>query len=297
VSGSFRLLSGDHVVASLPVVPKGTSLGLTLDLAAGVYRMECGVGSTAGGGVLAVGAASGTPELGPAPDVTTAMVSYRHYLEHESSAFALSVSILARSVGSRDLGASRAAWVSACNLYGRVRAAAQNFSLTLTPGLPKLDAGIDPTSASSGLPLVGSDLVAGVLPPASVVETLSSDAVVLEHSVGTMDLDAIAATDGATFVIDDLISEMQEGGGTASVAAGETGGVLDAVHALIVSLRGPLEAHGASAASISHLDTELSVAEHAVAVNSASESVVRALDALADGLSSVPATLSGSQVP
>jgi hypothetical protein len=278
------------------MVPKGSTLELSLDLAAGVYRMECNVGSTADGGELVVGSAAGAAELGPVPGLTAAMVSYRHDLERDAAAFALSVSVLVLSVDSRDQGASRTAWVSACNLYGQVRAAAQNFSLTVTPGLPALDASIDPASSSSGLPLMGSELVAGSLPPASVVDALSSDATMLEHSVGTMVLDAIAVSKGVTIVIDDLTSEMQQGGEAASVAAAETGGVLNAVRALIQSLRAPLEERGASS-SLSHLNAEVADAEHTVAVNSPLEALARVLDALADGLSDVPALLSGSRLP
>jgi iron uptake system component EfeO len=253
-AGSFTVLAGDRAVGRVEGLPSGATSSLSLRLAVGGYRIACEAGTSAGGGALVVGPSGVAPRLGQAPDLLAATTLYRSYLRDQVAQLRTATTKLRGDISSGRLTAARTPYLTARQIYSRVKGAARNFDNALEPGMADIDGAIDPDSASAdtGLSRIAEGLWSGRTGGlAAVADALVTDVNTLAGRLGSMHLEAVSMAAGTSVQLGDVVAEQLAGRSGAADQLGllEAQGVVEGSLAVLVSLGGPLRRRDAALAA------------------------------------------------
>jgi iron uptake system component EfeO len=121
----YEIVSGTRVLAEAENIVDGRTGRFSLTLAPGRYELRCPGGSSSASGELVVTGTGSGPGL--SPELRRGVDGYRAYLERETAALVAETRALRRALASRDLAASRAAYLRARVPYERVEPVAESF--------------------------------------------------------------------------------------------------------------------------------------------------------------------------
>jgi iron uptake system component EfeO len=119
---------GDRIVGEVENVGPATSRNLIVDLKAGDYEVACKPGMV-GKGIrtgLTITGATAAPQTTD-EQLTTAVASYRGYVESETAALVATTSTFSRAILAGDLNAAKAAYATARLHYERIEPIAESF--------------------------------------------------------------------------------------------------------------------------------------------------------------------------
>ena len=311
-TASFAVVSGDAAVGELERIADGDTAVLSLDLAAGTYRSVCRLGPTVGGGSVQVGDATGDAGVGPAPDLTAATGAYRAALTAVAEQAAAAAGEVRRACDAGDLAAARQAEAGLRRSYGRLEPAARDFTAVPVTGRQDFGASIDPagpsTPTSGGLPRLEAGLwidgtTAGLADVAAQVQlqlmalgarigTVSiaptSMAPDLAGYLGSVSSTRLAAVDGPTGR-SQVLAAAGAVDGAGSFATAYDDALTRRDPKLAATLTDRLAHAQVASSAVVGLDPS-SLSEPSSA--SAIRTLVDAIDALADTVAAVGATLS-----
>jgi iron uptake system component EfeO len=307
---AFSLLSGDELLGRLEPVVDGPGGTLTLDLAAGTYRIACRSDGGVGGGTLTVGDGTGPADLGQPADLQAAVAAYRGSLQDAAARFAAAATRLQAVIAAGDLAGARQAYADARTAYGPVKDAADNFGEPEPAGQTNLDHVIDapldePPPAGTepgGLHRIEAGLftdgsTAEVEPVAAALVTAAGE---LTGRVAAAQLTAVQVAGGLAGPVGALVTEALRGRAepASHLDLLDVEAEVEGTRLALDALRGPLDRRDPDLRStvwarLATVDATLITLGPggSVPAADASRPLAQALDALADALARVAPAL------
>jgi iron uptake system component EfeO len=194
----FEILDGDHIVGEVENVAPGLSGHFSLTLKPGRFTMYCPGGKTERGPLVVTGAAAGTSAAAAA-----AVARYRRYIETQTTLLTAKTRRFVQRLQVGDVEGAKAAYAAARIPYERIEPVAESFG-DLDPAIDAR-AGDVPKAKWTGFhPLEQFLWVHGATGPEKLRKKLLDDVLDLQRRVKTIELEPAQVANGAVELLGEV---------------------------------------------------------------------------------------------
>jgi iron uptake system component EfeO len=194
----FEILDGDHILGEVENLPPGLSGHFSLTLKPGRFTMYCPGGETERGPLVVTGTAAGTSAAAGA-----AVARYRRYIEAQTTLLTARTRRFVQRLQVGDLEGAKTAYADARVPYERIEPVAESFG-DLDPAIDAR-AGDVPKAEWTGFhPLEQFIWVRGATGPEKLRKQLLADVLDLQRRVRTIELQPAQVANGAVELLGEV---------------------------------------------------------------------------------------------